>query len=114
MSFRSFGAEVDCSEDTLHEWRDKYPDFSESYKRGIALMSKYFERLGHAMMAGKVKGNPAVYIFTLKNKLQWQDKLEITGNQDKPLKLLYSLDEDPTNIKPRTRTGTDDQSGEEE
>jgi hypothetical protein len=112
MSLKSFGAEVGCSEDTVREWQDKHTDFSASIKKGQALLIKYYENFGRAIMNGSVKGaNVTAWIFLTKNLIKWSDKIEHTGDIDKPLVMKYALDEDPDSLHTHQRTGTDDQSG---
>ena len=51
-------------------------------KKAERIGLKYWEQLGMDITNGKVKGNPATWIFTMKNKYpaSWKDKSEIDHN----------------------------------
>ena len=68
LSYEAFAAQCNVCRDTLYEWEKRYPEFFDSKKIGHAKLLKFFEELGFGLMSGDVKGNAAVYIFTMKNK----------------------------------------------
>ena len=43
LSVRSVAAELGVHRDTIYEWMVRYPDFSDSVKKGLDLAFKYFE-----------------------------------------------------------------------
>lgn len=97
-SLESFGGVIMVSKDTLQEWKNKYPDFSASIKIGEACSLHAHEAMGMAIATGQSKvsgGAAAVWIFGMKNKHKWTDKLEVQGAEDKPLILKYALDTAP-------------------
>jgi len=83
LSFECFGALVDSCEDTLYEWVKKYPEFSESRKKGIMFCRLFWEKMGRAGAAGKVPMfNNATWIFNMKNRFAWRDVQDINHQFD--------------------------------
>lgn len=82
FSFASFGGVIDVSEETLHVWKKEKPEFSESYKTGRLKSMAFWEKLGVAQAIGQTKGSSATWIFNMKNRFQWQDKMEIKDTSD--------------------------------
>lgn len=95
-SFETFGVDLDVSIDTLYKWLAKYPEFSEARTKGLHAAQKTLESLGMMIASGKVKGTgTGAWIFLMKNKFKWQDRVEVTGSADKPIQLKYALDGPP-------------------
>jgi len=79
FDFKSFGSLVDAGESTLHFWAKTYPDFAEAKEIAEAKASKYLQQIGLDLMNGVIeKGNPAAWIFTVKNRLKWTDQSKVT------------------------------------
>lgn len=92
LSFESFAADCECHKETLYEWVNQHPEFSEAKKRGTAFSSKRWEEIGMAGMAGKIKGfNAAVWIFNMKNRFHWRDKRELDITPQEPPQKLQAL-----------------------
>jgi hypothetical protein len=91
LSFESFAAVVNVNRDTVHEWKRVHPEFSESKNRGEAQSMIWWEKLGRAAAAGKVPNfNAAVFIFSMKNKFGWRDRIDANIQVDvthKPLQI---------------------------
>ena len=80
-SFAAFGGIIGVSEDTLHQWVKKYKDFSESKRIGITASLYRWEKIGLAASLGKIVGfNASTWIFNMKNRFGWRDKIEIDNN----------------------------------
>ena len=78
FSFESFGAIIGSHRDTLYEWAKVHEPFSDAKKRAVGEGLLFYEKVGLAGMTGKLKGfNPAAWIFSMKNRFQWQDRVEI-------------------------------------
>lgn len=96
-SIESFAGLIDVHRDSIYEWKSKHPIFSDSIKRGIDKSLLYWEKLGMAGTLGKIKGfNPATYIFTMKNRFGWTDRLATDVNANVsvvPTVILDVLDE---------------------
>lgn len=104
LSFESFASEIGVHRDTLYEWAKQYPDFSDAKKRGTDLALKWWERIGQAGMVGKIKGfNAAVWIFSMKNRFKWSDRLAVDDESEKPQRtftLKYTLP-NPSDKEPK-------------
>lgn len=76
-SIESFAAVVHVNQDTIWEWIKVHDDFSEAVKRGRAYCQLYWEKIGMTGMMGRIVGfNPTTWIFNMKNRFNWQDKVE--------------------------------------
>lgn len=93
MSFETFGVDLKVNRDTLQEWAKVHPDFSEAKKNAYDASFKFWERVGFAGMSGKIKNfNAAVWIFSMKNRFKWTDKVEIGGQENAtPIVFNYKL-----------------------
>lgn len=72
--FSTFAAKINVNVDTLYEWQKKHKKFSEARKIGQSKLEHFLYRLGLAIASGKVKGNPATWIFMMKNICNWTDR----------------------------------------
>lgn len=79
FSFESFAGLVDVCEDTIYEWCNKHPEFSEAKKRGYAKNRLWWETQGNGnLLTDKNKSfNSTVWIFNMKNRHGWRDKKEV-------------------------------------
>ena len=69
--FSDFAREIGVNQDTLHEWKKNYPEFSEAFKTAKGLQKRN-------LVINGLKGlySPAAFIFTAKNILGWRDRTE--------------------------------------
>ena len=83
LSIEAFAGSIEVNRDTIYEWLNKFPEFSDSYSVAKMKQADFFEKMGIQAMAGKIKGfNSATYIFTMKNKLKWTDRQEVEQNNN--------------------------------
>jgi hypothetical protein len=72
---------IECDYRTIEKYIESNIDL-QSLKKELEKAEragfKYWEQLGKDLSSGKVRGNPAVWIFTVKNKFpdQYKDKTE--------------------------------------
>lgn len=79
-SFESFGAKIGVARDSVYEWTKQFPEFAEAKKMALDKSLLFWERLGMAGVTGKIDGfNSTVWIFTMKNRFGWRDRIENTG-----------------------------------
>lgn len=93
-SFETFAAEVDCTAETLYQWVKKYEKFADAKKRGEVKAQRFFESIGMMGLNGKIdKFNSTVWVFSMKNKFNWADKVETKG-EIKHEEVISKEDED--------------------
>ena len=69
-------AELGIAKDTFYNWVKLHPDFSDSYKKGIELSEAWWTKLGRRGAMGVDKVQPATWIFNMKNRFGWTDRVE--------------------------------------
>lgn len=98
LSFEAFAGEIGVAIDTVYNWNKKHPEFSEAKKIGTAKSQLFWEKMGRSGVVGKIPGfNTAAWIFNMKNRFNWRDKREFSGDKDNPVSfagLVASFDED--------------------
>ena len=62
--------------DTFLSWQEKFPEFLESVKRGEKLCEAWWERLGRQGATCERDINPTTWIFNMKNRFNWSDKVD--------------------------------------
>jgi len=88
-SFESFAGTIGVHRDTLYAWEKSHIEFSDAKKVGIEKGRLFWERLSILAAAGKIKGfNATVWIFTMKNRFEWRDKVEHSGDDAKPIRVI--------------------------
>lgn len=80
LSFESFAAIADVHKETLYEWANVHPAFSEAKKKGFSKNLLYMEKLGQQGMWNDKDGaqfNTTNWIFQMKNRHRWRDRHEV-------------------------------------
>lgn len=92
LSFESFAGTISVGRATLYNWTKAHAEFLDAKNIGTERSRLWWEKVGRAAASGqKVPGfdhkhfNPAVYIFTMKNCFKWTDRVEHTGDPDRPI-----------------------------
>lgn len=82
------------NQDTFYNYKKKYPEFSETLKKGKEIIDYQVE---NALLKSALEGNVTAQIYWLKNRKpnKWKDKVEI-DNENK--QMLEKLDEVLKNI----------------
>ena len=84
LSYESFAGLIGVTRDCLYKWEKAHPDFLYNKRVGKEKMTLFFEQMGIDAMTGKIeKFNAPTYIFTLKNKIGWTDKQEVSIDSGK-------------------------------
>lgn len=78
-SFESFAAVINVNKDTIYEWSNSQPEFSEAKKIAFSLNLLFWEKMGMQGMwesndKEATKLNTALYIFSMKARHGWTDK----------------------------------------
>lgn len=81
LSKEAFAGELGVCARTVYNWAEDHPEFLQAIKDGETASLRFWERLGVAGAAGKVPGfNATAWIFNMKNRANWRDKQEVTGD----------------------------------
>lgn len=98
FSFEAFAGVVNCNRDTLYEWANVHPEFSDAKKIGFERNRLTWERIG-IDLARKGDGNATAFIFNMKNRFpkEWRDKIETgftdgEGKDIKPVQVIQLPD----------------------
>lgn len=67
---------LSLSKETFYRWVEEHPEFSNAYKAGLARSEAWWSRLGRAGAAGFVDIQPATWVFNMKNRFSWTDRIE--------------------------------------
>lgn len=83
------GSQLECrsalgiSNDLWYRLKSEEPEFSEAVKRAEEACQVWWEQLGRNMSMGAIdKGNATTWIFNMKNRFGWKDKLDIDQKTD--------------------------------
>lgn len=87
---------LDISKDTFYAWVKKHKRFSDAYNKGLQKSEAWWSRLGRAGAQGSVKIQPATWIFNMKNRFGWTDRIEQqhSGEVKGGLAIGVPMDED--------------------
>lgn len=66
------------SKNRFREWLSAHTELGQAYHFGVTLAEAYWEEQGQLAALGVLKTNPAVWIFTMKNRFGWTEKTEET------------------------------------
>jgi len=76
--------ELGISRKTFYTWIKNIPEFKTAYEMGREHSKAYCTKVGWDLVHGRIKkGNTAAWIFMMKNKFNWQDKVEVDNTTDK-------------------------------
>lgn len=79
-------ASLGITNETYIKWQKDYPEFKEAVELGKMLEQEHWEQIGYEAMLGKIKDfNSQVWSLTVKNRFNYKEKTELSGDQDSPL-----------------------------
>lgn len=90
--------ELDICKESYYKACDISPKFSYSDKRGKQLSEGWWAKLGRAGAAGKVQIQATTWMFNMKNRFNWADKIDqsnthsITTPPDMTIKIIKAND----------------------
>lgn len=97
FSFESFAGVVECSKETLYEWRRVHQDFSDAVGIAFAKCQIFWESQGiDGLWNSKDRYfSQNSWNFNMRNRFKWKDTVEVeAGDETKNLlRLAYKLDE---------------------
>jgi len=75
LSYEAFAGLVNVNLDTLYNWEQLFPEFSEAKQIGVQKSRYFWEVVGRQGAVGKIKNfSAASYCFNMKNRFQWTDR----------------------------------------
>ena len=104
LSYESFGPSINVNRDTLYHWESLFKEFSDAKKRAVDESLLFWEKLGLGLAAGKIKGNPAIWIFTVCNRFpnEYTNRVKDGDRDDnRPREFAKTKDEDLLRIARR-------------
>lgn len=69
-------AELDISDDLWYRFIEEEPEFSLTIKRAKRYCQAWWEKHGRKLATGESNGNPASWMFNMKNRFKWRDRPE--------------------------------------
>lgn len=89
LSAAGFAGEIGVSRSSIYKWAETIPEFSDALNQARAASAKFWEDRAIDLALGG-KGNPAVVIFALKNRVadEWREVIrnEHSGPDGGPIK----------------------------
>lgn len=68
-------AEIGITSETLYDYCEKHPEFSDAVKRGEQLSAAWWERHGRQNLDNK-EFNATLWYMNMKNRFKWSDRTE--------------------------------------
>lgn len=91
-SFEAFGANCHVGKDTLYKWLEEHEEFLDARKIGESYCRKTWEKIGKDGASGFIENfNAASWIFNMKNRFKWTDKVEVENTGANTVNINYSL-----------------------
>lgn len=101
-SYETFGALINVAQSNVANWESKHPEFQEAKREAFGKCRLFWESLGINYIINVSERDPdgysksttlnnAAWIFNMKNRFKWTDRVEVQGSGDetKPLVLAY-------------------------
>jgi hypothetical protein len=93
LSYETFGPSINVAQSTVELW-EKHPEFSGAKKEAFGKCRLFWESIGIEGIWNEKDGrvlNTGNYVFQMKNRFKWTDRVEVQGSGDesKPLVLAY-------------------------
>jgi len=75
---------IGISRDTMHEWRQSNPTFSDAVTKGMQYAQEWWERKGREHTFGKAQVNAQMFSLNVRNRFpaDWKDKREYAADPD--------------------------------
>lgn len=78
LSFEAFAGAIGVTKETLYQWVNTYEEFSDAKKLGSEKCRLFWEQIALEGLNSKagVTFNSTVWIFNMKNRFGWRDRIE--------------------------------------
>lgn len=95
--------QLGISRATFYKWVKQHPAFKEAYEMAKEHSKAYCTQVGWDLVHGRVKASgTGAWIFMMKNKFQWQDRVEVDTTTDK--KSIEEMISEDTSSKEAEKT----------
>ena len=93
-SFESFAGEIEVSREVLYDWCDKHEQFLHSKNIAFDKCQLFWEKMGMSgMWSDKQQSfNASMWIFSMKARFKWSDRVEIEQDSKSTITLAYKKD----------------------
>ena len=77
-SISTVALKLEVHRDTIYEWKEKHPEFSDAIKRGVAASQGWWEEQGRQHLQNP-KFNSTLWFMNIKNRFyqEWRDKRDV-------------------------------------
>lgn len=81
LSKEAFAGAIGVHKETIYNWAEANPEFSDAIKNGEQVCRLFWESLGIQGATGSDAFNATAWIFNMKNRFheEWRDRHEHTG-----------------------------------
>jgi hypothetical protein len=90
-SYETFGYKVGVNRSTVYKWEKKHPEFVDAKKAAFDASLDFWENAGIQGMFMGGKDNPfnsTVWVFNMKNRFNWRDKVESEVKEQKEITVV--------------------------
>ena len=96
-SYVEFAAHIGVCRDTIYEWAKKHSEFSDAKKRALAASQSWWEKQARLYMvtSKEDKFSAPTWIFNMKARFGYRDKVEVEHSGNQKIELSYNLDKEP-------------------
>lgn len=96
LSFETFGASIDVCRATVFNWVNEHPEFLDAKKKAFDKCQIFWEKIGvEGIWDTKEKSlNTGNYVFQMKNRFKWNDRVEHSFEDVKPILFAYDPDKE--------------------
>ncbi len=97
-SLTAFAGEIEVNKDTIYEWEKKHPDFTDAINAARNKCAAWWEKQGRdGLFMGHQQGSfsQSVWIFNMKARFGYRDKVESEVTHKGNITLGYALDKEP-------------------
>ena len=97
-SLTAFAGEIMVAKNTVYEWAKKYPEFQDATNIARQKCQQWWENQGQiGLFMGKEDGtfSQSSWIFNMKARFGYRDKVEVESKTEQKIVLSYNLNEKP-------------------
>ena len=87
FSYASFAGAIGVVKDTLYQWERKHPEFMEAKQVGFSKCRLVWEKMALDTMYESKGLNSTVWIFNMKNRFGWRDRIEQETTSTQEIKI---------------------------